>query len=185
MTHAEWSLERFEADGAAERLGVLRDLYAEVYAEEPYNEGPEDVANWIGETFPRHMAMPGFAAVLARTVAGTPAGFGYGMALPEGSRWWSGMLEPLPPEDTAETGERTFVIIEFVVRASYRRSGLGRAMHSALVSPWRGERTSLTERPDAPAAVAFWDALGYKPLGPSRPWPEAPLYTMMRRDHTV
>lgn len=177
-----WTLSRYVGRAEAEpHTEDVRGTYAEVYAEEPYNEGPQDVAEWLAGTWPRHMDADGFALVIARVPNVGTVGMAYGIALPAGSRWWSGMHEPLPAEEMAEDGRRTFAVIEFAIRAPYRRRGLGRAMHAALIGPWRGERTTLTARPEADAAMAFWQAEGYKPLGPSRPWDAAPLYVMMRR----
>lgn len=40
------ALDRHGADTGLAQLGVIRDLYAEVYAEPPYGEGPADVTEF-------------------------------------------------------------------------------------------------------------------------------------------
>ncbi|MDI2125709.1 GNAT family N-acetyltransferase [Yinghuangia seranimata] len=179
-----WTLDHLTADEVAvpAMRRTIVGLYAEVYAEPPYLRGPDDTRLWDDEVLPRHLANPGFALVFARH-GGTPMGFALGTALQPDTRWWSGMVDPLPARMTREDGAQTFAVYEFVVRKPYRRTGLGRAMHRALVGPWTGPRTTLTLRPSAPAAVAFWAAQGYRAVGFSRPDPAGPLYTMMLRDH--
>ncbi|WP_406298129.1 GNAT family N-acetyltransferase [Embleya sp. NBC_00888] len=173
---ARWMFERYGVERVDEVEPIVRALYAEVYAEAPYNETAESVAAWIAGPWARQRAMAGFAVVVARAREGQPAGMGYGVALPVGSRWWAGLPSPLPLDEAREDGKRTFVIMEFVVRSGFRRDGLGSALHDALVGPWRGERTALTARQDAPGALAFWSAQGYRSLGPSVPRESGPRF---------
>ncbi|HSA52318.1 MAG TPA: GNAT family N-acetyltransferase [Yinghuangia sp.] len=181
-----WTLDHLTAQEVAvpAMRQTIRMLYAEVYAEEPYARTEEEARVWEADILPRHLAAPGFRLVFARTREGsTPLGFGLGAALTADTHWWSGMIDPLPEPMTVEDGLQTFAVHEFVVRAEFRRLGLGTAMHEALVGPWTGTRTTLTLRPSSPAAVGFWDAQGYRSVGFSRPFPLAPLHTMMLRDH--
>ncbi|WTW92524.1 GNAT family N-acetyltransferase [Streptomycetaceae bacterium NBC_01309] len=164
---------------------TIRTIYTEVYAEEPYLRSESDALDWDENVLPRHLDAPGFSLVFARTAEDSiPMGFGLGVPLRADTRWWAGMVDPLPEPMTAEDGRQTFAVYEFAVRKEYRRQGLGTAMHKALVGPWTGTRTTLTLRASSPAAVGFWDSEGYRSVGFSRPFPLAPLYTMMLRDHT-
>lgn len=182
-----WTLDHLSADEVARPAmrATIRDLFAEVYAERPYLRGPGDADTWARDTLARHLANPGFRLVFARAPGptGTPYGFALGTPLLTDTRWWTGMVDPLPAAMTRENGRQTFAVYEFAIRRPHRRHGLGRAMHRALVGPWTGSRTTLTLRPSAPAAVAFWAAMGYRSVGFSRPRPADPLYTMMLRDH--
>jgi hypothetical protein len=65
---------------ALEQLDIVRSLYAEVYAEPPYLEGPEDVDAFVA-TWPRLCGRPGHRLVIA-SVEGVPAGFAFGYLLP-------------------------------------------------------------------------------------------------------
>ncbi len=76
--------------------GRLRELiepvYAEVYAEAPYCEGPDDVAEFaVG--WPRRVGAPGFRAVIA-TVDDRPVGMTFGHPLAAETGWWEGLVEP-------------------------------------------------------------------------------------------
>lgn len=164
---------------------TIRAIYTEVYAEEPYLRSESDARDWDENVLPRHLDTPGFSLVFARTAEDSiPMGFGLGVPLGAETRWWAGMVEPLPHPMMVEDGRQTFAVYEFAVREPYRRHGLGTAMHKALVGPWTGTRTTLTLRAGSAAAVGFWDHQGYRSVGFSRPYPLAPLYTMMLRDHT-
>ncbi|NUU24228.1 MAG: GNAT family N-acetyltransferase [Streptomycetaceae bacterium] len=181
-----WTLDHLTAQEVAvpAMRQTIRSIYTEVYAEEPYVRTEADARDWDENVLPQHLENPGFRLVFARSKEGSiPLGFALGTALQSDTRWWSGMVDPLPERLTKEDGRETFAVYEFAVREPYRRSGLGTAMHRALIGGWTGTRTTLTLRPSAPAAVAFWDAQGYRAVGFSRPYPLAPLYTMMLRDH--
>lgn len=181
-----WTLDHLTAQEVAvpAMRQTIRALYTEVYAEEPYLRTETDARDWDENVLPRYLANAGFRFVFAREADGsTPLGFAMGTPLMPDTRWWSGMIDPLPEQMTAEDGLQTFAVYEFAVRAPYRRQGLGGAMHKALVGPWTGTRTTLTLRASSPAAVGFWDHEGYRSVGFSRPFPLAPLYTMMLRDH--
>ncbi len=181
-----WTLDHLTAQEVAvpAMRQTIRALYAEAYAEEPYLRTEADAREWEENILPRHLALPGFRLVFARAREGsTPLGFGLGAPLGPDTRWWSGMVDPLPEPMTVEDGRQTFAIFEFAVRTDSRRLGLGTAMHEALVGPWTGTRTTLTLRAGSAAAVGFWDAQGYRSVGFSRQFPLAPLYTMMLRDH--
>jgi hypothetical protein len=49
---------QYDGEAARDHLDVVRELYAEVYAEPPYREGPEDVAGFAAD-WPRRVGQPG------------------------------------------------------------------------------------------------------------------------------
>jgi GNAT superfamily N-acetyltransferase len=154
-------------------------MYGEVYAEPPYCEGSEDVEEFAGG-WPRRVSQPGFRVVVA--YAGTePAGFTFGHQLRSDTRRWANALDPLPPELTAEWPGRTFLIVELAVRKRFRRRGLGRALHAALLRDRSEERVTLLVRPETEADPArqLYNTLGYMNVGPMRPSTDAPLYDCM------
>lgn len=172
-----------EGRDAARMLDEILPVYEEVYAEPPYLEGPRDVADFL-ERFGRQARRPGFRTAVAHDEAGQVAGFAFGYRLPADTTWWDSALAPLPSGFTAETGERTFVIIELAVRARHRRRGIARRLHDALLDGQRVERVTLTMRPEpeaAPAQAAY-AAWGYRTIGRTQPWPEAPVYDSLVLD---
>ncbi|MEV4503799.1 GNAT family N-acetyltransferase [Streptomyces klenkii] len=176
------SFATYEGPGAARQLDVFLALYEEVYAEPPYCEGPREVAEFI-ERFLRQTGRPAFRLVLAYD--GTAVvGFTFGYLLPADTLWWNGLLEPMPEAFTKETGERTFVVIELAVGKPWRRLGIAAGLHARLLDGVRAERATLTMRPEPEAAAArcAYAAWGYRKVGRSQPWSEAPVYDSMVLD---
>lgn len=179
---AEVTYERFGGSNAAEQLDALLPAYEEAYVEPPYCEGPQDIAEFI-ERFQIQTQRPGFRLVLARD-AGKVVGFTFGYRLPADTRWWNNLLEPQPEAFTHEDGERTYVIIELAVRKPWRRHRIAATLHTHLLEGLPVERVTLTMRPEpeaapAQAAYASW---GYRKVGQSQPWDEAPVYDAMVLD---
>ncbi|MDT0309367.1 GNAT family N-acetyltransferase [Streptomyces sp. DSM 44917] len=168
------------ADAVLAALDSLLPLYAEVYAEPPYHEGPEGIADFIHLYHHQARQRPGVRVAFAQD-DGQTVGFAFGFRLPADTAWWTGALTPLPPDLTREDGRRTFAVVELGVRKPWRRRGIARRLHAALLEGQPVERATLTVRPEpeaAPARAAY-TAWGYRPLTATRPWPEAPLYTAM------
>jgi GNAT superfamily N-acetyltransferase len=104
---------------------------------------------------------PGFVLAEARH-GGYLVGFASGMPLRPSTSWWKDLTTPLPADVTTEHPGRTFALTEFLVRASWRRQGIGRSLHDLILDPAGRpeERATLTVPPGAgPAQNAFrnWD----------------------------
>lgn len=172
-------------DGAAaeDQLDVLRPIYAEVYAEPPYHDGPEEMARYLADGWEQRVRRPGFRLVVART-ADEAIGFAFGRTLPPDTDWWTGALDPVPAEVTTEWPGRTFGVNELAVRAPWRRRGVARAMHDALLTGRTEQRVTLLVRPEPEAAPAraVYSSWGYRALGRLRPHDGAPIYLVMVRD---
>lgn len=171
------SLTVHGADTGLDQLGAVRELYAEIYAEAPYGEGPADVADFAAD-WPRRVTSPNFRLVLARR-ADEIIGFAFGVQLEAGTGWWDGALTPLPEDITAEYPGRTFAIIEIAVRPRYRQRGVARRMHAKLIDGLTEERVTLLVRPDAPAPWHAYQSWGYRPVGQIQPFPGGPVYDAM------
>ncbi|MER7820731.1 GNAT family N-acetyltransferase [Streptomyces sp. NPDC096153] len=177
---AEVTYERFEGAEAVGQRDALLAAYEEVFADAPYCEGPWGVAEFI-DRYPQQIRTQlGFRLVIARA-APEVVGFTYGYQLPATTGWWGNLLEPMPEDFTAETGDRTFAVIEMVVRRPWRRRGVAAGLHARLVEGLGVERVTLTVRPEpeaAPARAAY-AAWGYRKVGRSHPSPEGPKYDVM------
>lgn len=173
----QFTLTRHGADTAVAWLGTIRELYAEIYAEPPYREGPADVADFTA-SWPRRAAQPNFRLILAQH-GDQPIGFSFGFQLTADTDWWDGALTPLPADLTTERPARTFAIIEIAVRRSYRRRGVARRMHAELTAGLVEERVTLLVRPDTPAPRGAYLSWGYRPVGRIQPFPHGPVYDAM------
>lgn len=148
---------------AAASIGAeLLHLYAEVYAEPPYLEGPEHTAR-----FAEHLhglwTAEGFELVRATTPAGELVGVAYGFTMSTGE--WFPHSSPAPPDIL---GRPHFTTMEWMTRRPWRRQGIGRRLLAGLLSdrlePWAVVMAN-------PAAVAHGIYLehGWRRVGTSAP----------------
>ncbi|MET9445671.1 GNAT family N-acetyltransferase [Streptomyces cinerochromogenes] len=172
--------ERHDGQDAAAQLDAFLPAYEEVYAEPPYLEGPRDVAEFI-DHYQVHTRRPGMRLVLAHD-GQVVVGFTYGYYLAPDTRWWHNLQDvTLPQEFIQEDGRRTFAILELAVRKPWRRKGVAAGLHTVLLNGLDAERITLTVRPEPEASAARFAYLswGYRKLGISHPWEDAPLYECM------
>lgn len=149
-------------DGEQARLLVphLVGLYALVYAEPPYEEGPEQVKRFA-ETLPDELDRDGFA-LTAATIGDRLAGAAYGWTMDAG-RWWS-HASAEPPADLKESPK--FAIMEWMVHPQHRGHGIGRALMQHLLGgrpePW----ATLASDPRS-AARGMYTRAGWRQVGES------------------
>ncbi|MQA78550.1 MAG: GNAT family N-acetyltransferase [Streptosporangiales bacterium] len=154
---------------AAARTDSVRDVWAEVYGEPPFNKGPDDVATFL-DGWPNRLRAPGFRLVLAE-LGDEPVGVIYGHRLRPGTPWWEGALDPLPEGVADERPGRTVVIVDMLVRAPWRRRGVSRQLHAHYLAGRDEERVTLLVRPDNDPARHAYEAWGYERLGRNQPFP--------------
>ncbi|MGI5214360.1 N-acetyltransferase family protein [Plantactinospora sp. CA-290183] len=152
-----------DADEVRPLIGVLQELYAEVYAEPPYEEGPEHVAQFR-RWFRQHLGQPGFRLARAVDVDGLLVGTAYGHTMSAGE--W---LQPQVGEPPAHVhGVPKFMIAEWMVRGPYRGRGVGRRLLSALLADRPEPYAILASNPAAPAR-RIYEQLGWQQAGMIRP----------------
>jgi GNAT superfamily N-acetyltransferase len=138
---------------AAAHADELQALHAEVYADPPYGR-PDDAAVFA-ERFRVQRRQPDFVLAEARH-GGYLVGYAAGMPLRPSTSWWRDLTTPLPADVTAEHPGRTFALVELLVRASWRRQGIGRTLHDLILANRPEERATLTVLSAAtPAQNAF------------------------------
>ncbi|MFY1670700.1 GNAT family N-acetyltransferase [Plantactinospora sp. WMMB334] len=151
-----------DADQARPVSTELERLYAEVYAEPPYEEGPEHVAQFR-RWFRDHRRQPGFS--LARAVdGGRLVGAVYGYTMPAGE--WMEPRAGEPPEHLL--GVPKLTIPEWLVWRPYRGQGVGRRLLAMLLDGRSEPYAILASNPAAPAR-RLYDRLGWQQHGTIRP----------------
>jgi GNAT superfamily N-acetyltransferase len=131
---------------AAARTSELRALRAEACADDGVP---------FADRFLVQRRQPGFVLAEARH-GGYLVGYAFGMPLRPSTSWWRHLTTTLPDEVTAEHPGRTFALVELLVRASWRRQGIGRALHDLILANRPEERAALAVPPAAtPAQNAF------------------------------
>ena len=151
-----------DADRARPLAGALQDVYAEVYAEPPYAEGPEHAAQFR-RWFADQLDQPGFS--LARAVdGGALVGAAYGHTMPAGE--W---MQPQVGEPPAHIhGAPKLTIPEWMVRKPYRGRGVGRRLLEMLLADRPEPYAILASNPAAPAR-RLYERMGWQQHGIIRP----------------
>jgi ribosomal protein S18 acetylase RimI-like enzyme len=165
----------FQVLGGAEagaHADELQALHAEVLAGPPY--GRDGDAARFAERFRVQRRQPGFVLAEARH-GGYLVGYAAGMPLRPSTSWWRELTTPLPDEVTAEHPGRTFAVVDLVVRASWRRQGIGRDLHDLILAGRPEERATLTVRPAAAAAQHAFRAWGWRKVARAQAGPDAPV----------
>jgi ribosomal protein S18 acetylase RimI-like enzyme len=165
------------------QLDAVEGIYASAYAEPPYREGPEDVAEFCAG-WPHRVAQPSFRLVVAR-LRGAPVGFTFGHQLTANTRWWNGLLDQVDEDVVTERPGRTFAVIELAVQNTFRRCGIGNELHAHLLAGLTEERATLLVRPDAIAARSAYLSWGYRPIGRLQPFANGPTYDAMIKEVQV
>jgi GNAT superfamily N-acetyltransferase len=158
---------------AADHADELQALHAEVYAEPPYDR--DDDAARFADRFPVQRRQPGFVVAEARN-GGYLVGYAAGMPLRPSTSWWRDLTTPLPDQETAEYAGRTFALTDLLVRASWRRQGIGRTLHDLILQDRREERATLTVLPGAAPAQRALRNWGWRKVARTRdPLPATPV----------
>ncbi|WP_326737578.1 GNAT family N-acetyltransferase [Streptomyces sp. NBC_01022] len=162
-------IARMDGPAAAQVEDAFRLIYAEAFAESPYNETEDEVAAAFRH-FPAQARKHTFRAALARTDDGEPVGMAYGFPLDPDTGWWDELTEPVSDDLRREDGLRTFGLMELAVRGPWRGQGIARRLHETLLDSMEAERVLLNVHPGGKAASAAYRAWGYRKIGEARPW---------------
>src|SRR5712692_1238855 len=171
MPAPEITFQLLDGTQAAARANELQALHAEVYADPPY--GRNDDAALFADRFRVQRRQPGFVLAEARN-GGYLVGYAAGMPLRPSTSWWRELTTPLPDEVTAEHPGRTFAVVDLLVRASWRRQGIGQDLHDLILDGRPEERATLTVRPAAAAAQHALRAWGWRKVARAQAGPDAP-----------
>ncbi|WP_406279258.1 GNAT family N-acetyltransferase [Embleya sp. NBC_00896] len=173
----------------AEYVDGIRAVYAEAFAEPPWNEGPEEAAGFV-----RRLAddarRPGFVGAVA-TAADTGEVLGFstawliGTPLPTGGLYGR-VAEALGPDRVAAWLCGALKVDELAVAGAARGSGAAAALLAAVTADAPDGRCWLITSPRAEAALRFYARQGWRRvttaeqdapavlLAPGHPAPDAP-----------
>jgi GNAT superfamily N-acetyltransferase len=176
----EITVDLLDGRHAAEHADDLQALAAEVYADPPYRRDAQQAAGFA-DRFKVQRRQPGFALAQARH-GEYLVGFALGMPLRPSTSWWRNLTTQLPPEVTAEHPGRTFALAELLVRAPWRRQGIGRDLHDLILAGRAEERATLTVAPAAGPAQGAFRSWGWRKVARTQdPEPGAPLLDVLLR----
>jgi GNAT superfamily N-acetyltransferase len=160
--------------------GAAAELDEELLALRAEVCGPDDEAAGTAARRSRvRRRQPGYVLAEARH-GGYLVGYASGLPLRPSTSWWKDLTTPLPADATAEYPGRTFALTELLVRASWRRQGVGRALHDLILDGRPEERATLTVPPGAAAAQAAFRAWGWRRIARTRgPDPGVPVLDVL------
>jgi len=170
MPAPELTFELVDAALAAEHADELQQLHAEACA------GPLDdqEAARTAKRFRVQRRQPGFVLAEARS-GGYLVGFASGQPLRPSTSWWRDLTTALPEEVTAERPGRTFALNEVVVRASWRRQGIGSDLHDLVIRGRPEERATVAIAPAAAPAQGAFQAWGWRRIARRRDTQSGPV----------
>ena len=160
MPAPEITFQLHDGRRAAAHGAELQALHTEVYGRD------KDDARLAGR-FSVQCRQPGFVLAEARS-GGFLVGCTAGMPLRPSTSWWRDVTTPLPDQITAEHPGRTFALIELLVRASWRRQGIGRSLHDLILVSRREERATVVVPPTATAAQTAFQNWGWHKIARTR-----------------
>lgn len=140
---------------------ALHELYAAMYAEEPYCVTPETMP-YFDQQLDADVQAPDFALI---TAADGPAlvGMIYGYTLAPGA-WWPNVTV-LPGPDILDAPTR--VVKEWGLLPAHRGRGTGRHLMQTFLAGRPEPHATLNAHPDAPARKLY-DRLGWQQIGQSK-----------------
>ncbi|MFI5843734.1 GNAT family N-acetyltransferase [Catenuloplanes sp. NPDC051500] len=167
------TVRRYGPREAAQSTETLVGVHAEVHAGVAWGDDPYFSTAAFRRRWGLAVRQPGFELLLAE-VDGEAAGLLYGWPLPFFTRWWQPLAGQLPAEMTTETGRRSVFIQEIMVRAPWRRRGIGRRLHDGFLTGRPEQRALLCVLPEnEPAHAAYrrwgWGAVARAATGAGEP----------------
>lgn len=179
MPAPEITFQLLDGRRAAACADELRELNAEVYASPPYGR-PAD-PDGFSQRFRVQARQPGFALAQARH-GEYLVGYACGMPLRPSTSWWRDLTTSLPAEVTDERPGRSFAVADLLVRASWRRQGIGRDLHDLLLAGRTQERAVVTVLPAATPAQRAAAAWGWRKVARTRSGDGSPVCDVLLLD---
>ncbi|WBB89306.1 GNAT family N-acetyltransferase [Verrucosispora sp. WMMC514] len=143
---------------------ALADLYAVVYAEPPYEEGPDEVAGFRGG-LPEQAERGGFTLHTAHQGRAL-IGAAYGWTMPAGV-WWRN-ADRNPPTDIHAADK--LAVMEWIVHPRLRGRGVGAELMRRLLDGRPEPVATLAANPES-AARGMYERAGWVQVARSMlPW---------------
>jgi GNAT superfamily N-acetyltransferase len=143
-----------DGKSAAQLTDQLVGLYAKVYSEPPYEEGPEQVRRFR-DSLPDDMTRQGFSLVSAQEDS-LLLGVSYGWTMPAGI-WWS-RADQQPPDEVRDSAK--LAIMEWIVDPDRRGEGIGAELLQRLLAT-RPERYATLASDPRSSARKMYERAGW------------------------
>jgi GNAT superfamily N-acetyltransferase len=154
-------------DGTEDQLDAIARLYADAFAEPPYDEDPARSLIEFPQRIRRYAAEKPEFRLRTATEDGDLVGFVLGTGIGPGD-WWRDRLNATlaAPHRARWLEQQQFGVAELVVKPSHRRSGLGRALMNDVLDGLPYNSALLACYPDAVAPQRLYTSLGWTVIDP-------------------
>lgn len=154
-------------DGDEKQLLAIAGLYADAFAEPPYEEDPVRSLVEFPDRVRRYAVEKPEFRLFHASEHGEVLGFVLGTGIGPGDWWWNRLNETLAePHRTLWLDQQQFAIAELVVKASARRSGVGRALMKEVLADLPYDSALLACYPNAVAPQRLYASLGWTVIDP-------------------
>jgi hypothetical protein len=151
---------------------TLLDIQSDAYA-----DAMDDPFNRRFWWFVDHWgANPDFSCVMAYD-GNAAVGFSYGAPARQGAEWWR---PHWTPPILAESS--TFHLSELMIRHRWRKIGLSRELHDALLAGRTEALSSLSVDVTHPKVQNLYESWGYFKVGEDQPFADSPLYATLVKE---
>lgn len=157
-----FDVELLGAEAAAGLAGQIWPCYRDVFGDFA------DMETWREAMYDRHAGRDGYRLAVA-TAESSVAGFSWGYVGQRGQYWTDLVCEALPATVTDEWVGGHFEFVELAVLPRYRRLGLGRRLHDALLEGIHRKCLLSTSDDPGDPAVQLYLTRGWRKLGILRP----------------
>lgn len=136
-------------------------VYAAAFSGPPYDRGSDQVAAFR-DHLPVHVTRTGYVGFAARH-GNTMAGFTYGYTSTP-RQWWHQQVRGALGEIADDWLTDAFEYVELAVEPHYRRLGLGRRLHDALLAAQTHPRAVLSTIDEITAGLRLYESSGWEVL---------------------
>ncbi|WP_309104444.1 GNAT family N-acetyltransferase [Microbacterium sp.] len=169
-------------DGTDDQLTQAAELYADVFAEPPYDEERATSLAGFPSRVKRYAAeKPEFRLLLA-SEGDRVVGLALGTGIGPGDWWWDRASEELAPAARqAWLDAECFCVAELAVAASHRRRGMAEDLMDAVLRDLPYATALLGCYQDASAAQRLYTGLGWTVVDPAVQFTEERAVQVMGR----
>ncbi|WP_331723562.1 MULTISPECIES: N-acetyltransferase [unclassified Streptomyces] len=161
----------------AQHLPYVKHSLLEVHTEAEASDAEQSEARLQAA-----VAEPGWMTAIAYE-GSRAVGYCHGFSLAADTDWWTNVIVPLPEYVTRESGQRTAVLSEVVVREPWRGTGVAAQLHDIWLSLRPEERVTLLvdSAIGAGALQTVCETWGYRSVANHRGPGDPTVYTAMIR----
>lgn len=154
-------IERLEPETFATWESDVVSIYAAAFADPPYSRGASHV-DGFADALRRHVDRAGFVAFCA-CVAHEKVGFTYGYTTGR-TQWWHEQVRSALGPRADHWLTDSFEYVELALQPRYRRLGIGRRLHDALLAAQPHSRAVLSTIDAVTAGRRLYESAGWEVL---------------------